>query len=306
MPIVSMPGIDARVSEVAARQRGVVHLDQLRWCGLSSSTVAKRVRAGRLHRVHPAVYAVGHAALSFEARVLAATMSAAPAWACGSCAARLLGFYDRGRPAVEILVTRRHRPLAEVGTRFTRLLRPFERHEHGGLPMTTAARTMVELADDLSPHQLAHAIYQARRLHLVRRSELHGLLHRHRTRHCVPTLARAIELHDSGSGGTFSAAEDRALRSILEAGLPEPLVNVRMRLGRSQPRIDFRWPERRLCLEIDGGTHRLPPQVRRDRERDEAVREAGYVVLRVPVEFIDGLLEQLRPWFPDLLGPRCG
>lgn len=306
MPIVSMPRIDARVSEVAARQRGIAHLDQLRGCGLSSSTVAKRVRAGRLHRVHPAVYAVGHAALSFEARVLAATMSAAPAWACGSCAARLLGFYERGRPAVEILVTRRHRPLSEVGTRFTRRLEPCERYEHDGLPMTTATRTMLELADDLSPHQLAHAIYQARRLRLVRRSELDLLLRRHRTRHCTPTLARALELHDGGSGGTFSTAEDRALRSIVEAGLPEPLVNVRMRLGRSQPRIDFRWPERRLCLEVDGGTHRLPAQVRRDRERDAAVREAGHAMLRIPVEFLDGLIEQLRPWFPDLLGPDCG
>jgi predicted transcriptional regulator of viral defense system len=63
---------DQRVAEMAARQWGVLSLAELRACGLTDNRVATRVAAGRLHRVHRGVYAVGHAALTMRGRFLAA------------------------------------------------------------------------------------------------------------------------------------------------------------------------------------------------------------------------------------------
>jgi Transcriptional regulator, AbiEi antitoxin len=70
--------IDRAVGNIAGKQHGVVSTRQLLAAGLSRSGVARRVREGRLHRIHRGVYAVGHRALSHEARWMAAVL------ACGT------------------------------------------------------------------------------------------------------------------------------------------------------------------------------------------------------------------------------
>src|SRR5258708_37745276 len=69
---------EVAVAELATRQQGVISRAQLIDSGVSGSAIARRVVAGRLHRVHPAVYAVGHSALSLDARLLAALLYAGP------------------------------------------------------------------------------------------------------------------------------------------------------------------------------------------------------------------------------------
>ena len=61
---------DAKLASLAARQHGVVTAAQLRLCGLGDSAIGHRAEAGRLHRVHRGVYAVGHASLSLHGRSL--------------------------------------------------------------------------------------------------------------------------------------------------------------------------------------------------------------------------------------------
>ena len=67
-------GPDARIAHAAARQYGVVNTAQLAAAGLGRSAIAKRVEAGRLHRIHRGVYAVGHRGLSNEGRWIAAVL----------------------------------------------------------------------------------------------------------------------------------------------------------------------------------------------------------------------------------------
>ena len=64
------------ISRMAGRQHGVVALPQLRELGLSATAVRSRVAAGRLHRIHRGVFAVGTPALSAEGRWLAAVLKA--------------------------------------------------------------------------------------------------------------------------------------------------------------------------------------------------------------------------------------
>jgi hypothetical protein len=70
---------DRRVAEIASRQHGIATLAQLRGAGLSERQVECRVLAGRLHRVHRGVYAVGHPPLTPESLFNAAVLAAGPA-----------------------------------------------------------------------------------------------------------------------------------------------------------------------------------------------------------------------------------
>src|SRR4051794_38338436 len=71
-------GPDARVARLAARRWGVVTLADLQACGLSADAVTSRIEAGRLHRIHRGVYAVGHAGLALQGRLLAAALACGP------------------------------------------------------------------------------------------------------------------------------------------------------------------------------------------------------------------------------------
>src|SRR3954454_4668329 len=66
---------DLVIARIAARQHGVVSMSQLRMAGMSKPVASKRVNAGRLHRLHRGVYAVGHTRLTFEGRCMAAVLA---------------------------------------------------------------------------------------------------------------------------------------------------------------------------------------------------------------------------------------
>lgn len=96
---------DATVAGIATRQHGVVTASQLAWAGLSPAGVTRRLAAGRLHRIHRGVYAVGHPRLSNEGRWMAAVL------ACGEgavlshrSAAALWGIRKARNGPVEVTV----------------------------------------------------------------------------------------------------------------------------------------------------------------------------------------------------------
>src|SRR5436190_12537458 len=65
-----------RLAGLAKRQSGVVSRAQLESVGVSDSAVSRWVQARRLHRIHPGVYALGHTALSLDARLVAGLLYA--------------------------------------------------------------------------------------------------------------------------------------------------------------------------------------------------------------------------------------
>jgi hypothetical protein len=112
-------------------------------------------------------------------------------------------------------------------------------------------------------------------------------------------LEQALSLNASGSAGTRSDLEDAFLAIVEDAGLPEPLVNT----PTLDVEPDFRWPDRRLVVEVDGPGHERERAKRNDARCERILRGAGYAVLRfsdIDVEHRPGfVIQTLR----DALNP---
>jgi hypothetical protein len=267
---------------LALRQHGVVTAAQLSHVGLTDGAVCKRERAGRLHRVHRGVYAVGHAKLSREGRWMAAVLAAGEGAVLGGVSAAELWQIWRHRSDVSVIVSpRRHRPQTGISFRHCRALDPRDVTRRFGIPVTTVARTQVDLSDTLTPHQLAYVIHEADFRNRFNPDTTRAAMARASGRHRMFALERALELHFEGSAGTRSDYEDMFLKVVATAGLPEPITNVR----REGLEVDFRWPG--LCVEVDGGGHTRPATRREDRRRDAQLKADGYTILRFTADDVE-------------------
>ena len=224
---------------MAARQRDLITRAQLSALGLGPAAIARRVADGALRRLWRGVYTVSQAPLSREAQWLAATL----AWVRRRD--EPLRRRDRARRvtlplALIDVVSPRKRTLEGVRVHYIRTLQPDDVTTNRGIP-TRASPAPLDFADVLTPFQLANVLHQARvQGHRRFMPQADG-------RHNAKTFTQAFELHHSGSAGTRSTAED----VFLTLGLPEPLVNV-VYLGFE---VDFRWPDRRVAVEVDGPHH---------------------------------------------------
>lgn len=137
-----------RVARIAARQHGVVSLEQLTWAGLSASTVSRRVREGWLHRVHRGVYAVGHRRLSEEGWWMAAVLAlSGSAVLSHESAAKLWGISPSSPPLIHVTVPERSGRARRPGIRLhhSTTLAPSETTRRRNIPVTTQARTRRDL-----------------------------------------------------------------------------------------------------------------------------------------------------------------
>jgi len=253
-----------------------VSLAQLAALGLDRRVVARRVRAGRLHRVYRGVYAVGHAGLSREGTWLAAVLASGVGAGLSRRAAGELWRITRRRvPFPEVVVPCGRRRQGAIRAHASGSLIPSDVLVHRGIPVTTVARTIVDLGDVSTPHQVAHAIHEAAFRKRFNLAATRAVLARATSRRGVTVVARALELHLAGCPGTRSDLED-AFLALLPAPLPEPRVNSIV----LDLEVDFLWPDRRLAVEVDGPGHRRPAARRDDARKDAVLRAAGYTVLR--------------------------
>lgn len=265
---------DRQLAGLAAGQDGVVRLAQLRTLGYTTRAIQLRRERGWLIPLYREVYAVGHERLSPTGRRLAAV------WACGEraalshrSAAVAWGLRGGGGTKVDVTVHARSAP-ARDGVRVHLTTRAPEVTRLGLVPITTPARTLLDLAAVVAPHQLAAALKQAEVLGLFDLRALEAILAAHPRRPgrraLAAALARDLPL-------TLSDLEDRFLALCDAHALPRPVANARV-LGF---RVDFLWPARRLVAETDGWRfHRTRAAFEADRARDQALTAAGHVVLR--------------------------
>ncbi len=264
---------ERELSVVAAHGRGVVTRAQLVALGYANTAISRRVRAGRLHRLHPGVYAVGHASVSREGRWLAAVLAVGDGAALSHRSAAGLWDLSSVRAKPDVTTARRgRRAPAGIDLHRTRWLPPEHVTVLEGIPVTTVERTLADLAAVVSPGRLERAIAVAEARAIVDVDLLLACA-RHRPG------ARAIRslLAEWTPGVTRSELENRLLALIGASHLPPPEVNA-MAEGFE---VDLLWRAAHVVVEADGHAfHGSRSRVERDRTRDAALAAAGYVVLR--------------------------
>src|SRR4051812_11558820 len=271
---------DVLIARRAAGAWGVLSLDELFACGLSRNAVMNRVRNGRLHPVYRGIYAVGYADLPLEGRFLAAVKACRTGVLSHFSAAALWGFIPWEERYPEVTVVGASRPV-QRGVRVHRTTRLDldDTTRHHGIPLTTPARTLLDLAATLDHRPLRAATRRAQSLHRVNVRQLAETLTRHRGRRGAARLAEVIA---TGPAPTKSELEDVVLDLILRGGHVHPDVNVPYHVDGQKTIPDFRWPEQRLVLEADSTTWHDNPLARADDADRQALLEAdGERVLRV-------------------------
>ena len=260
------------VWSIAAAQHGVITHSQLRELGYSDDAIKHRISRGRLHPIHRGVYAVGRRALTKEGEWIAAVLACgATAALSHDSAAALWGMAKRStKPIhVSVLVDSRSRNGIEVHRR-----NKLDTATKNGIPTTTPAQTLIDLAHSWPQPHLEQAIGEA---------DLRRLVGLRALRTAAARAGRSgAPLRSVIDRVTFrvtqSELEREFLRLLTRAGLPLP--ETRRRFGKY--RVDFYWPESQLVVECDGGNfHRTPAQQEADRKRDQAHIRAGRTPLRL-------------------------
>jgi very-short-patch-repair endonuclease len=241
--------------------------------------IHRRLASGHLLRIHRGVYAVGHAQLRREGRWLAAVLAVGPGAALSHrSAATLLGIRDSDG-AVDVTTTRRVRTRGVV-VHHTTTLDTSDVTSRGGIPVTTVARTLVDLAALLPPDRLAKLIREADRAGRLGGAVLRTARDRIEGRRDAgaKALRAAIAEHERlATSLTLSELEDRFLALLDAERLPRPLTNHRI----EGMRVDAAWPRERLAVELDGWAyHHDRGAFQTDRARDVALVRAGWTVAR--------------------------
>jgi predicted transcriptional regulator of viral defense system len=244
---------DALISALAACQHGVVSRRQLLEVGLTHRAIQARLARRLLVPLHRGVYAFGHDQLRLEGRWLAAVLAAGPGAVLSHRDAAALHGIRKPPESRNVSVT------AMTNARSTLALWIHPRRRlvaedvvtvHG-IPTTSPARTLVDLASALTAGQLAATLGEADRRGLLDPAALRRALRRTRGRHGQghARLRAALAAHEQqGAVLTRSELEERFLDLVLDAELPRPLMNARV----AGFQVDALWRAERLVVELDG------------------------------------------------------
>jgi len=275
----------ASLTSLARKQHGAINSSQLRTLGLSAKQVHRLIAEGWLAPLRPGVFAVAGSSLTWHQAVSAAVLAAGPgAVASHSTAAVLWELPGVERTATELTTDRPdQRRLEGVRAHRTVAFLECEHTVHDQIPVTTVARTIVDLSGGRSVPELGRmADHGLRRgtLHIddLRKcaSGLRPARGRHTSKvHCV--LQRRLRDYDPGE----SDLEMRFVRALVGAGLPEPVQQHRVMLGSRRCRVDLAYPDLGLAIEVDGWQfHRTRTAFDEDRARANDLVVAGWHVVR--------------------------
>jgi hypothetical protein len=272
---------DAVIAVLAGRQHGVVSRAQLLAAGVTERQIHWRLRRKRLHRVYRGVYAVGHAVLSQKGRWMAAVLAAGAGAALSHWSAATLLRMRNGRgPRSHVSSPKRRRAIDGVTFHYATLADD-EVTVEDGIPVTTPARTAVDLAPSLPGPSLARMLDAVE----TRGAALAELVERYPRRAGVPKLRGLTAV-----AWTRSDLEGWFLEAIERAGLPQPAVNANV----GGHEVDFAWREHGVIAELDTYlTHGSRYAFEHDRERDRKLTAAGWRVVRLTEADRDGALRDL-------------
>ena len=260
---------EGELARLASGQHGVVTRAQLLAAGLSPAAIDRRLSKGSLLREHRGVYRVGHRAPSREATYMAAVLACAPrALLCGRAAAHVWGLVKGAAPPPEVLTPAKRR-VAELRVRRCPAFDARDATQRAGIPLTTVPRTLVDLAGLIPIDALARACHEAGVLHRTTPAQVERVLGRRANSRGAGNLRRVLRGDEKV---TLSRLESAFLERLRSEGLPLPVTN---RPAGSR-RVDCRWPDRRLIVELDGYRfHSSRHAWEQDRRRERETRARG-------------------------------
>jgi very-short-patch-repair endonuclease len=244
---------------------------QLVAAGIGPRGIARRVAAGQLRRLHRGVFVLGPL-IGPRTHEMAAVLACGDGAALSHrSAAALWGIRSLWHGPVEVTVAGRQ-PRSRRGVRVYRT-GAIEATRRAGVPLTTPARTMIDIAALISERDLARAVEQVQVLRLATSTALTAVA---AVRRPGATALRAALQAQFEPSLTRSEAEALLLELVRTAGLPAPETNARL-LGYE---VDFLWRAAKLVVEVDGfAYHSTRAAFERDRRRDAELQTAGYRVI---------------------------
>jgi very-short-patch-repair endonuclease len=275
--------LDGRIARLAAAQHGIVARRQLLGLGVGREAIEVRLRAHRLHRLHPGVYAVGHTVVSREGRWMAAVL------ACGAeavlshrSAAALWGIRDHSSRSIEVTTALKSRSRTSIQRHFG-VLPADEMTVEDGVPVTIVPRTLFDLSAVLRLDAVEHCLRQSERLRLYDALSLEDMLDRYPRRRGSKAIRECLRRRRELPGGVTREQLEARFRAFIDRhGLPRPRFNAWLAVGPHRYQVDCLWPQRRLIIELDGyATHGTRMAFETDRERDRRLAVAGYRSMRI-------------------------
>lgn len=271
------PSKDLLIARIAARQWDLVTTGQLQALGLDDEAIALRLRSGRLTRVWRGVFRLGHAPMRLETRWLSAVLAAGSGAVLSHAdAAALWEIRPSSAAAVHVTVPSQNGRARRRGLVIHRSRRLADQDVtvSSAIPVTTPARTLLDLADLLTDQPLKRAVDEADYRRLLNMSEVEATIARNPGRRG----ARVLRLAGEPEQRTRLGLEERFLSLCRRHGIGLPQVNGQV----NGFEVDCFWPKASLIVELDGGAaHRTARAFERDRERDRKMLLAGLRTIRL-------------------------
>jgi very-short-patch-repair endonuclease len=254
---------------------------------MGDGAVAHAIRCGRLHRVFRGVYCLGSPLVSERGRLRAATL------ACGSAslishrsAAALLGLLDKGPVVIDVIAPpSRGRTIDGICLHRVRPPRPDEAGTVEGIPCTSPARTLVDLAGTVGDRTLRSCFERAAQKRYLDITAIEKSIDPRRRgvnslRTLIEDWRRAAPV--AKKGRLKSPLEAKVMPLLLQRDFPPPLFNAPVEIPNGRIEVDFLWPEQRFVVEADSRDfHATDLAFERDRWRDRELMRVGYSTLRV-------------------------
>jgi hypothetical protein len=299
---------DHEAMELAARQHALITYEQAARLGLTRDRLRHRIDAGLLVRVHEGVYRLVGAPSTGRQALLAACLAVgAPSAGSHRSAASVYGVWSIAADHVEITVTRDRAPelrgvsvhrIADLSARWITVV--------DGVPMTTPARTLVDLGAVLPLGSVGRALDRAIGRQLVSLDEVRAALDAVARKGRAGAGAIRALLDERQAGPRAASVLEARMRALISRhGLPEPVpeFTVLDEHGQFVGRVDFAYPELRYAIEVDGyAPHSSMRAFRHDRARQNDLVDQGWKVHRFTWDDVESRPARVANRIHALLG----
>ncbi len=278
---------DQALTHLTVAQHGVFAAGHARACGFTEKQIEWRISSGEWISVHLNAYRLAGAPITWKGQLLAACWAGGfRAVASHRSAAALYGFAGGRRFVAEITCPRWRRARHDgVEVHETKALGPADITVVDNIPVTTAERTLFDLAAVCSPLVVLMAFDKARRVGLVTYESMQATLRRlaRPGRPGVRTLRLVLSWRDPAQAPPESEMETLMLDVIRRHGLPAPVPQFEIyENGRFVARVDAAYPEARIAIEYQSyQEHAEPRPLVRDSRRRNRIKRARWSVIDV-------------------------